>query len=177
MPDEEKVLLGARQKFLSSFPAGMRSTVANVFHSIVRRGVKEPAEIVNIATREFHSRLKWAKQHNSFGDIYKWQIAVDVLAQKPQLSKEYARWVLYWESTPYPERAKIKQQRALAISRPYWYNLPPTERQLNLLVKLGYEGPVFSRGYASELIDQLTSEGDRCESSTADSGTKVNGQS
>lgn len=145
--------------FLSSFPAAMRGQVANLFHFAVRGGVDAPEAVVETVAAECRRRLQEAEKRGQFDELLKWTIAVDVLAAKRAEAVRYAEAVIAWEKLPYGERAKIKQQRALQHSLPYWAHKPPTEKQLNTLIRLGYQGPVINRLHAAALINQLKQQG------------------
>jgi hypothetical protein len=73
-----------------------------------------------------------------------------------------ALYCVEWESLPRHERFSLKQARSSRYRRAYMSDLPPTEKQIHLLSRLGYRSDVSSRQEAADLIDAaLSREGGR----------------
>jgi len=144
-----------RKRFLRALPPAIRSPIANLFHSAVRRGCTTPSEVVADVQDECRKRLARARASGDFYGICKFELALTNLAQRRESALDYANEVIAWEKLSCQERKRIKQQKALRYSKGYWEHRPPTEKQINLLMRLGYQGTVLSRGHASRLIGEL----------------------
>src|SRR5262249_25041533 len=79
-------------------------------------------------------------------------------------AREYAEYVLQYESLPFEERQKIKSVRSEEHRREYMQKLPPTERQLSYLNVLGCSDIPKDRAEASRLIDEYRNKMIRCSS-------------
>ena len=76
----------------------------------------------------------------------------------PQEAYAYAQSVLDWESLPWAERERQKQERGRHFQQQYMAQLPVTPQQQAFLRTLGHTGePPANRAEASTLIDRLLS--------------------
>ncbi|PZA06098.1 MULTISPECIES: hypothetical protein [unclassified Meiothermus] len=139
-------ILHDRLAFLAYFPAEQRSTGANLLLEAVRAGCSEPHQVVGFAL-ERANRRHWSEAAHT----------LRLLAElDPEALLAGARWALWWEALPWAERQRLKAERATEALERHMQELPPTEKQLAYLHRLGHRGPVpISRLEASRLIDAL----------------------
>lgn len=135
-----EMLKDSRRKFLEHFPESKRSTVANNFLWVIRKGITDP-EIVLTEVFE-KARLQEDKRYITDA-IYKFMSeAVD-----------YIKYLLDWEDLPDSEKQYYKKIQAKKAVRFFMNKDMPTEKQMSYLKALGYTGrPTESKGEASDLI-------------------------
>jgi hypothetical protein len=75
------------------------------------------------------------------------------LVQHRDEALRLAGWALAYEALPAAYKEARKAGRSQAYQRRFMASQEATEKQLQLLAKLGYIGPVESRLHASRLID------------------------
>src|SRR5262249_61606612 len=97
-------------------------------------------------------------------DRYPWYDAEDKAAWRRVLQsldanleewRDYAGWVIAWERLPADERERQKAARGSQFRLAAMEKDPATERQVNWLRKLGWQGEILNKAHASELIDKL----------------------
>jgi hypothetical protein len=148
-----EAILHDREAFLSHFTTEQRSAAMNLVLAAVRAGCSEPNQVVGyvIATAERRLKLGWGAE-----------LAQAVLALDREALLAGARWGLWWESLPYAERQRLKQERSTPAIERYMAGQLPTEKQLSYLQSLGYHGPApANRLEASRLIDEAVKGGHR----------------
>lgn len=141
----------ADQSFLERFPTARRSTVSNRFLEVVRAGITDPRTIASrvLATCRDHARMR----HPYDQDI------VEAMLTYPQEALAYAQDRIEYEAMPYAERQKMKAEKQQDYQREYMEKMPPTQKQLDYLVKLGYFKIPDNRHEASQIIDELVTCG------------------
>lgn len=81
---------------------------------------------------------------------------VAVLAGHGDEAIAYAAWIFADEAAPPEERERRKAAQSAEAVRAHMDNMPPTERQLDYLRRMGFSGVVDSRAFAASLIDVYT---------------------
>jgi hypothetical protein len=145
----------AKDDYLAQFPERQRGPVGNLFLRPIRNGITDPAAIVEAVRRDLLSRLQQSRDEP---EGRKKVLAVLQTLDQPE-ARATAAWYVSYEKLPPAAKATLKAQRAEAGIRAWMETQPPTERQLNYLRRLGYDGPVENRARASELIDRLVKGG------------------
>jgi hypothetical protein len=142
-----EAILHDREAFLGHFSTEQKSAAANLILKAVRAGCDNPHQVVGFVTAEAERRLALG-----WGD----GLARAVLRLDREALLAGARWALWWESLPYAERQRLKQERSTPAIERYMAEQPPTEKQLSYLQALGYSGPApANRLEASRLIDEV----------------------
>ena len=136
----------AARDFLDLLPPKMRSLAANMFLEAIRFGIMEPDQACEtiIATARHE---KYPRKNKLF--------IADHIEKFPFEAGSLINYYLEWEnlSTEQKEAARIEQSKDFRLM--HMANLPPTEKQIQYLRKLGYKGSIGNREQASEMIDKL----------------------
>lgn len=141
----------AERAFLALFPAPRRSFIANQFLAVVRAGETDPAVIVSVITAEMRSRC--ARYFGESGDRYRELLLA--LGENPQEAREEAEHALWWESLTPDQQRHEKAKRARESFDVWGEAQPATDKQIDLLRRLGHTEEVPSKAAASRIIDNL----------------------
>lgn len=143
--------------FLEYFPQSQRSHVAYLFLRPVREGRTDPQAVyaaVYAGLREVIDR----------GARYGWDNARDqgILDQMKRAyddALDLARWAIEYEKLTPAEKQRIKSGRATEAIAAHMDREDATEKQVAYLRGHGYTGPIYSKKFASSLIDIYTRGG------------------
>ena len=139
--------------WLTQWPTGRRSLLANVFHFATRKGACTPHAVVAAVIQELQRRLQW-------GDDPTLRAVLEQLQGDPAPALHYAGTVITDEQLPYEARQRVKAERATPYLLEAMRGKPVTDKQSAYLRALGHIGPQpEDRAAASALIDRLTREG------------------
>jgi hypothetical protein len=139
--------------WLSQWPANRRSTLANLFYAVIRRGETFPPAIIEAVMADIYRRLQWT---SDFEKRQWWSQVLNTLQDDPHAAQAYAETVCAIEALPAAEKAARKAERAKTFMATAMRGKPVTEKQLGLLRSKGYTGEIpQDRASASELIDRL----------------------
>jgi hypothetical protein len=146
------ILLDARE-WLTQWPTGRRSLLANLFHFAVRNSACTPRAVVAAVIQDLQRRLQWS-------DDTMLNAVLEQLQSDPALALQYAGTVITYERLPYEARQRVKAERATPYLQEAMRGKPITDKQAAYLRALGHTGPQpEDRAAASALIDRLTREG------------------
>lgn len=140
MPD---LLNDSRRKFLEFFNPEKRSTVANNFLVVIRKGITDPDLVI---TEVYEKARKDRDKH---------YISDTIFAYLSEAFK-YVSYLLDWEQLPQQEKDYYKGITAKKVIREHMSREEPTEKQLQYLKALRYTGPApETKAKASELISTI----------------------
>jgi len=138
-----EMLQDSRRKFLEYFAPEKRSTVANNFLWIIRKGITDPDLVV---TEVYEKARKDRDKH---------YISDTIFAYLSEAFK-FVSYLIDWEKLPEEEKRYYKNIQAKKAVKAYMAKELPTEKQLQYLRALGYTGPApESKADASELISTI----------------------
>jgi hypothetical protein len=141
------------RSWLGQWPPERRSLLANIFCTAVRSGATTPEGVLAGVGNEVLRRARWAADPDRKAHF---QAVLTALIEDLAGALSYAHEVLAWEALPYPEKQRLKAERAKIHIAAYMAGKPVTDRQRAFLESLGYQGQTpANRAAASELIDQL----------------------
>jgi hypothetical protein len=137
------------REWLTLWPTGRRSLLANLFHVAVRQGACTPRTVVAAVIQDLQRRLQR-------GNDPTLSAVLEQLQSDPTLALHYAETVITYEHLPSAERQAQKTARARIHQMAYMQEMPVTEKQGAFLRALGYTGALpANRAEASTLIDGL----------------------
>ena len=151
------------KRFLQHFPAEHRGAIGDRFYRAVR-GLFDPfqdppaadqATVVAICSAVFRD-AKEMLSHTPDGDRgVNWRQVLLWLRDDKPAALDYANYVFARELAPadVQEASREEEERQGKIA--YMSRFPPTEKQVAVLRKLGYDGEIESKGHASQLIEEL----------------------
>jgi hypothetical protein len=141
------------REWLTQWPAGRRSLLANTFHFATRKGACTPHAVVAAVIQDLQRRLQR-------GDDAMLRAVLEQLQSNPALALPYAETVITYEQLPYEARQRAKAERATPYLLEAMRGKPVTDKQSASLRALGHIGPQpEERAAASALIACLTREG------------------
>jgi hypothetical protein len=129
--------------FLSHFPVKKRSTIAGYFFGVARgnRSCVTPELLLYM--------MQWETTHASWGVQWRDHGVLEAIASDVEGAIAYAAYVLWRARLRKNDKDRIDREDRMAV-------LPPTQKQLDFLVTLGYDGPApRTRLEAHDLIDAL----------------------
>ena len=138
-----EMLQDSRRKFLEYFAPEKRSTVANTFLTLIRKGMTDPDLIIT----EIYEKVRKDEDKKYISDtIFKY--LSDAF--------RYVSYLFDWEKLDPSEKTYYKNIQAKTAIKEYMSRDKPTEKQLQYLKALGYTGPApESKADASELISTI----------------------
>lgn len=144
----------ASKDWLEQFPAQHRGAIANYFYEVVRfhHGSVDLRQGCSEVYREQSRQLRRYGQRVGHG--------VDKLAllramqRDPDGARQFMAWVIQREARSPEERARDEAIEAQEGKRRWMESQPPTEKQLDVLERLGVEEFPENRWRASELIEE-----------------------
>jgi hypothetical protein len=143
--------------WLAQFPAPRRSTLANLFYTVIRRGETVPAAVVEQVVADIHLRLQWS---TDFDQRQWWCQVLNILGDDPKAAQSYAGEVLAIEQLPAAEKARRKEDKAKPFIVASMRGKEITDKQRTLIQAKGWTGAVpTDRAEASALIDRLLRPG------------------
>jgi hypothetical protein len=132
-------------EFPALFDPSSRARICELVHAAARAGERDPAMILGAVTRELNRRTVMAA---TAGDTASLRAAQELralyqraVADHQAEALAYASRVVAWVALPPHERRRHQRVRSEAHRREFRAQKPPTEPQLALLRKLGYDGP------------------------------------
>jgi len=135
------------KNFIKRFELGLQSPISSFFRTPIKKGIKEPNQIIEQAVQ----RSEKPKFHG------KYNILKEMISQYYYEVLAYIRCLQYEEQLP-PEEKLMLQKKS---SDEYFKERnmskrKPTVKQLEYLQKLGYRGPEPATMFeASSLIDRI----------------------
>jgi len=137
---------------------GSRSApIASRFYNVYRdEHPAAPEDLVRGVMKDAKRRYydRWASEKTKAENL---DLARRLKSDRDEAVK-FAQYVIWRENLTPEEHARLKAIQAEEGRRAWMETQPPTEKQINYLRLLGYEGEVESRGHASQLIDELREE-------------------
>ncbi len=156
----------ASRDFLELLPQPQRGTVANVFlnqvranpHLIAATAVPSARAstvfiLVHEALRGRCRRARAGGQYDELAKVGEWLALLD---RHPDEALAYAQWCLDYEALPREERERRKRDRGEQYRTAHMDRQAPTDKQVEYLRRMGYDGPIDSKAFASSLIDCYT---------------------
>jgi hypothetical protein len=150
---------------MDRFPQPERSTVANLFYTAVRAGLRDPvvvhSRVLHTLRHDIEYQEQWIHSDGSLNPAWareriqqrqRWEA---LLYDYDDDAIAFAQYVIEREQKPRAEREAEKAAHTEEYRRAYMAQQPPTEKQVAYLRRLGHHGPVGSKAEASALIDRL----------------------
>jgi hypothetical protein len=146
------------KRFLEHLPQSERSTVSNMFLDPIRSGMRGLEAIVaNVAQQVEHKSSRPYADTERQKQCARWLSLLDF--EKEDALALAAYYVAYNDLPP-SEREKLKNGSAVAFVKESMAGKPVTEKQKELLGKLGFTGTFpADRKAASDTIDNLLKGG------------------
>lgn len=140
--------------WLDQFPAEHRGAIANYFYEAVRfhRGDIEAKKGCSEVYRELARQLQRYGQRPGQG-VDKLQV-LRAMQRDPIQAQCFFLWVIRQEARSPEEKERDKAQSEAEGKRRYMESLPPTQKQLDTLLRLGVDEMPENRWQASELIER-----------------------
>lgn len=149
--------LTALRAFLAYFPQQQKSTVANLFLRPVRRGIASPEGVRAAVYAELRDSIDRATRYGSTNE--RDQGILDQMRRDYDGSLDFARWAIAYEKLTPAQKQAIKNGNAANAISSVMDREEPTEKQRAYLRNVGYAGPIYSKKFASSLIDIYTRGG------------------
>lgn len=143
--------------FLAYFPQHQKSTVANLFLRPVRQGIASPEGVRAAVYAELRDSIDRAARYGSTNE--RDQGILDQMRRDYDGSLDFARWAIEYEKLTPTEKAAIKNGNAVNAISSVMDREDATEKQIAYLNNAGYTGPIYSKKFASSLIDIYTRGG------------------
>lgn len=143
--------------FLDYFPPLGRSHVANLFLRPVRQGITTPDGVYAAVFAELRENIE--RQRTWGRENVRDQGILDQMRRSYDDAMDYARYAIEYEKLTPAEKQRIKDGRADHEIGKRLDAEEPTEKQVAYLRKRGYAGPIYSKKFASSLIDIYTRGG------------------
>ena len=136
----------ATRAFLDLLPSKMRSLAATLFLDVIRVGIEEPDQACEaiIATAR---NTRYPKNNKLF--------IADQIEKFPFEAGSLINYYLEWENLSSEEKEATRNDQSKNFRSIHMAKLPPTEKQIQYLKKLGCKGPIGNRAQASERINEL----------------------
>jgi len=142
---------GSRE-WLEQFPAEHQGAIGGWFYNEVRRAPDaEPRRICSAVYRYLAGQVREYGQRFG-GGVNKLNVMRD-MQREPGGAQAFAAWVIRREQRSPEERRRDKEESEAEGKRRYMEGLPPTQKQLDTLLKLGVDELPANRWRASELIE------------------------
>ncbi len=156
----------ASRELLDFFPQPERSTIANLFLQQVRAGCPPhghsadapwTADGVRLAVLvALTERLRRAFRHGWRDEYGRDGETIRILNAHQEAAIAFGQWAIEWEALPREERERRKRAQGDQYRTNYMDRQAPTEKQVEYLRRMGYDGPIDSKAFASSLIDCYT---------------------
>lgn len=141
------------REWLEQFPTEHRGAVGGWFYNAVRDDPAAGPRPICSAVYRYLSRQLQEQGQRFSGGVNK--LAVMRAMQKdPAAAQAFAVWVIEQESRSPEERQRDKEATEADGKRRYMEGLPPTQKQLDTLLRLGVDELPANRWRASELIEE-----------------------
>jgi hypothetical protein len=140
-----------RRDWLDQFPAAHRGAIANWFYEVARLsgGTVDPAKGCSMIYRDQARQLQ---RYGSGSGVDKASV-LRAMEKDPEGAKALMVWVIEREARSPEQRQKDKADAEQQGKRAYMEALPPTQKQLDVLMRLGVDVFPDNRWHASELIE------------------------
>jgi hypothetical protein len=143
--------------FLDFFQPLRRSYVANLFLRPVRQGIVDPLRVYAAVFAELRDNIdrahQWGRENGRDQGI------LDQMRRSYDEALDYARYAVEYEKLSPEQKQRLKDGRAGDAILGHMDREEPTERQREYLARKGYVGPIYSKKFASSLIDVYTRGG------------------
>ena len=140
--------------FLENFPQSVRSTISNLFLEPIRSRITDPVFVLRFVFKASKDRAE-----SRYADADRIQRETDLqsmLRAKYTDALALAEYYIAYESLPPSEKQRIKSASVGAYLIDAMQEKPVTEKQRELLIKLGWAGNMpLDRKAASLEIDRL----------------------
>jgi hypothetical protein len=163
-----------RNAFLDLIPQPQRGPLTNDFLQPIRRlELSDPSAICREvckgylrAIRQHEAKLNqpapwWAGDDSYYADLETRRVRLqhyyDVMCEYKELALGFAEWAVWWETLSPKQKEQIRRPQSDQYRAEWMSKQPPTDKQLALLERYGYQGEVPDRQRASDLIDELIS--------------------
>lgn len=137
--------------YLNQFSERDRPTAANMFYEVRRQWIGGTPTADDLVRAVCGRALTLFREGDSRTELLE-QIYHSL--REPNAA-EFARYVLWRESLPAEERAKLKRESGEAFKQKYLEAQQPTKKQLDLLCRLGAQDVPTNKHEASRMIDGL----------------------
>lgn len=143
----------AKRDWLDQFPENHRGAIAGYFYNEVR---DSPGCSPNDGCSRVYRKLsrQMREQGNRFGGGVNKLSVLRAMQQNPKGARHLMAWVIQQEARSPEERARDKEVAAEDGKRRHMERLPPTQKQLDTLLRLGVDEFPENRWRASELIEE-----------------------
>jgi hypothetical protein len=146
------------KQFLRQFPADHQGAIGNMFYEVARAarrewGVLAQRNVGKVCSAMFRS-LKEAALNEDSGMKVRKSAVVRAMAHDPEGAKGFMSWVLAQLERPPEEREAEREEKAAQGKREWMEKQTPTQKQLDLLLRLGVDEYPDNRWRASELIEE-----------------------
>lgn len=156
----------ASRALLDRFAQPQRGTVANVFlnqvranpHLIAATAVPSAraSTVLILVDEELRGRYRRARAGGQYDELAKVGEWIALINRHPAEALAYAQWCLDYEALPREERERCKRDRGEQYRTAHMDRHAPTDKQVEYLRRMGYDGPIDSKAFASSLIDCYT---------------------
>lgn len=144
----------AKRDWLDQFPENHRGAIAGYFYNTVRdaAGISDLRLLCAHLYRDLCRMVREEGNHFSRG-VNKLSV-MRAVQQDPEGVRQLMAWVIQQEARSPEERARDKEVAAEEGKRRHMEGLPPTQKQLDTLLRLGVDEFPDNRWRASELIEE-----------------------
>ncbi len=147
----------ASKAFLERFEQPVKSTIANLFLRPVRAGTAHyPRAVLAEVLRELQARRARAAAGGWRETLELTEMIYATIAAHEKEAIAFGAWALEWEALPPEERERRKRDRGEQYRTAHMDRQAPTDKQVEYLRRMGYDGPIDSKAFASSLIDCYT---------------------
>jgi hypothetical protein len=154
--DANLLLAPERDDFLAYFSDSEKIAVPQFFLGAVRKAYPE---------RRTAQAIVYAVKAHLYGQLAAWDEGstarrnlrvLAVMDTEPEITLSYADWCCRYQAAPDWQREAWKREKGAGYARDVMENRPPSVRQLDYLMALGYTGPEPGTMLAAhDLIDVL----------------------
>lgn len=146
-----------RGPYLEQFPQLRRSLVANQFCFAVRAGAKTVEDVLAWVSRDCRRRITDPYTDDEARDLQRYLLATLEYGE----ASEFAEFILQREKLSPKDKQRLRAVDGQVYVEQHMAGLPPTQKQLDLLKRLGHPGTPTTRLEASRAIDSLLNRGGR----------------
>jgi hypothetical protein len=149
-----QLFLPSPRPLLPHIPERQRGPLINRFLDPVRtRGIIDATEIVKCVVAGLQQALQRRGRWNTVSDLGTLRDTLLVVLAHPTEALTLAAEAVVYEHLPPSEKAEFKEIRRVSGRQAHMAHLPPTEKQLQYLRRLGVVAVPANRLDASKLID------------------------
>lgn len=141
-----------KNRFLLHFEADHRGAIGNGFYEIIRTGEHMPGRICSLVFCQI--RDAGLHEKTEVGDSVPWREVLYWMQTDPEAAQDFALLCYQREMQSPEDREKRKAENAKFGREQHMAKLPATEKQIETLRRLGYDGEIQNRAHASALIEE-----------------------